>query len=325
LEHSAAPSALEKAEAAPTDEGSVAERPTTGVEAPVPGSAGSMREMEQARESVRPRPEPRVNLGRGNVLPQSKPPPLRETEAGTETNPFLPSTAGTPPSETLGDGGLVGGSRGSAGGGFRAAADKTQTQAVVTALTDDGKVLAVAELDASNRVSIVEQDGTKLSFDLGKERKWSGRPAYLDRLITLSETGTLGVLSKAISQQAAVPVEVRETAQSQVITVHLSEVQLGLALANIALASETEWKAEKDRVVISPLITDPTVAKAGRGTQEQASTKQVRALSQQMREGNLMMQQSHSMDTVCPWCGRPHLGPLWRYCPFCGQPLKGKP
>lgn len=309
---------------APAYQSGIAEKRAADTRASVPGAA-SPPELERGRQKAQPSPEPRVSLGRDDELPQPKSSLRVEAGEGTETRTSPPGTAGSPPKEVYG-GASLGGPRGGAGGGFRASADKAQFQAVVAALTDDGKVVAVAEMDAANHVSIREQDGTKLSFDLGNERKWPGRPEYLDRLITLSETGSLGVLANAISHQASVPLEVKEAAQSQVLTVQLSEVQLGLALANIALACETEWKAEKDRVVISPLWADDVaMAKAGRGTQEQATTQRTRLLTQQLREGNLVMQQTRSTDTECPWCGRPHLGPLWRYCPFCGQPLKGKP
>lgn len=293
-------------------------------EAPRQGAAEPKQALERAgTRAAEPGVGGKMTLGGDEELPQPMSEKRSERPEKAETRPSPPGTRAAPPQGGQEGFERFGGLGAGAGGGFRGAADKAQAQAVVTALTDDGKVLAVAEMDAANRVSIREQDGTTVTFDLGTERKWSGRPAYLDRTITLSETGSLGMLSKQISHQASVPVEVTDVAKEQLVTVYLSEVQLGLALANIALASETEWKAEQDRVVISPLFAHASMAKAGVGAQEQVQRNRV--LPQQLREGNLMLQQSRGMDAVCPWCGRPHFGPLWRYCPFCGQPLQGKP
>lgn len=144
-----------------------------------------------------------------------------------------------------------------------------------------------------------------ISATLGVMSKETAQEMYLTRKITLeTDKEPLRSVFDAFSQQASVRIDVAKTVPDYRMTLRIENLDFGLAMANVAVASQVEWKAQNGSVLVLPLGQSvKTGARDGRAEEPKPAKRAAR------------------FKANCVNCGRPDLGPKWTYCPFCGKPL----
>lgn len=192
-------------------------------------------------------------------------------------------------------------------GGRDGAASAPTVKSVVDGVTKD-YVIAYRNQEAiTGKVSLgVPAETTAASVQLKADYKKELPSDFLRKEVTQSfDKAAFAVVLDDLSRQTKVPIEMAEKPAGVYLTTHFYNLQLGYALANIAVATGVQWKDNAGEVLffgregagLSRAVTPSAAARTG---------------------GN---KKADKFNATCPTCGNPNLGPQWTYCPFCGKPI----